>query len=129
MFFVILFLYVEEAIKCSLRKGFEIMGIDFEQIFKDMLPALESKRSEFYLYGYATVTREDIWRYCLQKIWRKKNVEEIPIHQIVNDILQITPAAFMTFTQIEAQRDTDWFSDLNSDELQMLLGPRIEGES
>lgn len=127
--FAILLYMWRRIIRCSLRKGFEIMGINFEQIFKDMLPALESKRSEFYLYGYTTVTREDIWRYCLQKVWRKKHVEEIPIHQIVNDILQISPAAFMTFTQIEAQRDTDWFSDLNSDELQMLLGPRVEGES
>lgn len=105
------------------------MGTNFGQIFTNVLPALASKRNEFHLYGYTTVTKEEIWRYCNQKVWRKKNIEEMPIHRIVNDILQISPAAFMTFTQIEAQRDTDWFSDLNSDELQMLLGPRSEEKS
>ena len=34
------------------------------------------------------------------------------MHEIANDILQITPAEFMTFTQIEEQRGSDWFSDL-----------------
>lgn len=98
----------------------------YEQTFMNMLPALASKRSEFYLYGYTTVTEEEIWQYCLGKKWRKKAVDKMPVHKVVNDILQISPAAFMTFTQIEAQRDTDWFSDLNSDELQLLLGPRTE---
>lgn len=102
------------------------MGTNFGQTFTNMLPALESKRNEFRLYGYTTVTKEDIWVYCLRKVWRNQNVEEMSIHKIANDILQISPAAFMTFTQIEAQRDKDWFSDLNSEELQMLLGPRDE---
>lgn len=97
-----------------------------KKIFINMLPAFESKRNEFHLYGYTTVTIEDIWNFCVQKIWRNKNIDEMAVHQIVNDILKISPAAFMTFTQIEAQRDADWFSDLNSDELQMLLGPQNE---
>lgn len=109
-----------------MRKGLEIVKRNSEQTFTNMLPALESKRNEFHLYGYTTVTNEDIWNFCVHKIWRNKNIDEIAVHKIVNDILKISPAAFMTFTQIEAQRDTDWFSDLNSDELQLLLGPRNE---
>lgn len=105
------------------------MGTNFGQTFTNMLPALESKRKEFILYGYTTVTKEDIWVYCLRKVWRNKDVDAMPVHKIANDILHLSPAAFMTFTQIEAQRDADWFSDLNSDELQMLLGPRDETEN
>lgn len=88
-----------------------------------MLPALESKKIEFHLYGYTTVTEEDLWTYCVQKKWRKKNVGSMRTYEIANDILQLLPAAFMTFTQIEEQRDTNWFSDINSDELQALLAP------
>lgn len=105
------------------------MGTNFGQTYTNMLPALESKRNEFHLYEYTTVTKEDIWVYCVRKLWRNKNVETMSSHKIVNDILQISPAAFMTYTQIEAQRDSDWFSDLNSDELQILLGPRNEVEN
>ncbi len=105
------------------------MDIHFEEVFKNMLPVLASKEYEFHLYGYTTVTKEDIWTYCLQKVWRNKAVDEMAIHKIVNDILHISPAAFMTFTQIEAQRVEDWFSDLNTDELQMLLGSHREDEN
>lgn len=93
-----------------------------------MLPALQSKKNEFHLYGYTTVTEEDIWIYCVRKIWRKKDVSTMRVYEITNDILQILPAAFMTYTQIEAQRESDWFSDLNSDELQILLNPKKETE-
>ena len=100
------------------------MAIQFNQLFSHMLPALESKKNEFHLYGYTTVTEEDIWTFCVQKKWRKKDVGSMRTYQIANDILQILPAAFMTFTQIEEQRNSDWFSDLNSDELQILLKPQ-----
>jgi hypothetical protein len=96
----------------------------FGQIYFHLLPAIESKKNEFHLYGYTMVTEEDIWTYCVRKVWRKKDVDSMHVHEITNGILRISPAAFMTYTQIEEQRDSDWFSDMNSDELQVLLGPQ-----
>lgn len=99
------------------------MGTIQDPLFTKMIPALISKKNEFHLYGYTSVTEEDIWVYCLGKVWRNKEVNSLRIHHIANDILGILPAAFMTYTQIEEQRNSDWFSDLNSDELQTLLSP------
>ncbi|MBE1554600.1 post-transcriptional regulator [Sporosarcina limicola] len=100
------------------------MSIQFSKIFTHMLPAIESKKTEFHLFGYPTVTEEEIWAYCIQKKWRKKDISSMSVHEIVNGILRITPAEYMTYTQIEEQRNSDWFSDLNSDELQILLAPQ-----
>ncbi|MFC5591116.1 post-transcriptional regulator [Sporosarcina soli] len=100
------------------------MTLQFEQLFIQVLPAVESKKNEFHLYGYTTVTEEEIWTYCIRKKWRKKDVDSMKLHEIVNSILQVTPAEFMTYTQIEEQRGSDWFSDLNSEELQILLSPQ-----
>lgn len=100
------------------------MSLVHGQQFVNMQPALASKKSEFHLYGYTTVTEEDIWIYCVRKIWRKKDVSVMHVYEIANDILRILPAAFMTYTQIEEQRGSDWFSDLNSEELQNLLAPQ-----
>lgn len=102
------------------------MRIEFEEKFKEMLPALTSKMNEFHMYGYPTVTVQEIWEYCLKKRWRNLDVTSMKNHKLVNDILQILPAAFMTYTQIEAQRNTDWFSDLNADELKLLLDPQSD---
>jgi len=105
------------------------MSSDLGQIFTDMRPALISKKNEFHLYGYTTVTEEDIWIYCIRKTWRKKDVNSMHVYEIANDILRILPAAFMTYTQIEEQRSSDWFSDLNNDELQILLAPQAIKEN
>ena len=100
------------------------MTLQFEQLFIQVLPAVESKKNEFHLYGYLTVTEEEIWTYCIRKKWRKKDVDSMKLHELVNSILQVTPAEFMTYTQIEEQRGSDWFSDLNSEELRILLSPQ-----
>lgn len=107
-----------------LRKGMEKMGIQFEQLFNHTLPAIESKKNEFHLYGYTTVNEQEIWTFCIQKKWRRKDVESMKLHELVNDILKITPAEYMTYSQIEEQRASNWFSDLNSEELQILLSPQ-----
>lgn len=99
------------------------MSILYEDRFQHALPALESKKTEFHLYGYTTVTEEKIWQFCVAKKWRKKNVTSLAIHELVNDILTISPAAYMTFTQIEEQKTSNWFSELNQEELQTLLSP------
>lgn len=100
------------------------MAIQFEQLFTHLLPVMVSKKNELHLYGYTSVTEEEIWTYCIRKKWRKKNVESMRIYELTKDILRISPAEYMTFTQIEEQRDSNWFSDLNSEELQILLAPQ-----
>lgn len=102
----------------------EKVKIQFEQLYYQALPAIQSKRDELVLYGYPTVMNAEIWDYCVKKKWRKKNISTMRIHEIVNDVLRITAPEFMTYTQIEEQRGSDWFSDLNSDELQLLLSPK-----
>ena len=100
------------------------MGIDYEHIYQHVLPALESKRNEFNHYQYDSVTEEDIWKYLLRKKWRKKDVSELPLYQMINDIMKISPAEYMTNTQVEEFKTANWFSDLNQEELQVLLNPQ-----
>lgn len=100
------------------------MNKNIDQHYTDMLPALISKKNEFHLYGYTTVTEEDIWIFCVRKIWRNKDMSSMRVYEIANDILKILPAAFMTYTQIEEQRTSDWFSAVNSEELEILLAPK-----
>lgn len=102
------------------------MEKNYEAIFTHVLPAIESKRNEFVVYQYDTVTEKDIWKYCVTKKWRKKDVASLPLYEIINDILTISPAEYMTFEQIENQRTSNWFSEVNQEELQLLLNPIVE---
>lgn len=96
----------------------------YEEIFTHVLPALESKKSEFEVYQYATVTEKDIWKYCVSKKWRKKDIASLPLYQIVNDVLSISPAEYMTYEQIDQFKTANWFSEINQEELQLLLNPK-----
>ncbi|MEK5147550.1 post-transcriptional regulator [Psychrobacillus sp. FSL K6-4615] len=98
----------------------------YEEIFAHVLPAIESKRNEFFVYQYETVSEKDIWKYCVTKKWRKKDISLLPLYQIINDILTISPAEFMTFEQIDNQRTSNWFAEINQDELRMLLNSDFE---
>ena len=100
--------------------------IQYEELFVHVQPALESKVFEFRLYNYGSVTEADLWAYCIKKKWRKRNVTEMPIFELVNDILETSPAQYMTHTQIEEFRTSNWFSELNKGDLQELLKPNIK---
>ncbi len=93
-------------------------------IYTHVLPALESKKNEFKVYQYDTVNEMDLWKYLVHKKWRKKEVTSISLHQIVNDIMSLTPAEYMTFEQIENYRSSNWFAEINQEELQVLLNPK-----
>lgn len=100
------------------------MGIDYEHIYQHVLPALESKRNEFKYFQYDSVTEKEIWKYLLRKKWRKQDVSEMPLYQIINDIMSTSPAEYMTNSQVEEFKTSNWFSDLNQEELQVLLNPQ-----
>ena len=102
------------------------MSVQYGSLFEHVRPALESKIFEFRLYNYDSVTEVDLWNYCIKKKWRKRVIEEMKVFEMVNDILETSPAQYMTHTQIEEQRTSNWFADFNQDDLQALLKPNIK---
>lgn len=105
------------------EEGSVSMSVKYEELFELVRPALESKVFEFRLYNYDSVTDVDVWHYCINKKWRKRDILEMRVSEMVNDILETSPAQYMTHTQIEDFRTSNWFSDINKDDLQELLKP------
>ncbi|QBP40801.1 post-transcriptional regulator [Paenisporosarcina antarctica] len=99
------------------------MSANYDDLFELVGPALESKIYEFRLYNYNSVTEEDIWHYCINKKWRKRDIQEMGVSEMVNDILGTSPAHYMTHTQIEGFKSSNWFSELKQEDLQELLNP------
>lgn len=102
------------------------MSVQHGILFEHVRPALESKILEFRLYNYHAVTETDLWNYCLKKKWRKRDIQEMKVFEMVNDILETSPAQYMTHTQIEEQRTSNWFSELNQGDIQTLFKPSIK---
>jgi hypothetical protein len=97
--------------------------VQYEKLFKEVLPVLESKMEEIKFHGYERITIEDIWNFCVQKKWRKKNMDEIKIHEVVETIFSLRASEIVSHFQIQQFQTTNWFSELHQDELRELLNP------
>ncbi|MTD29701.1 post-transcriptional regulator [Planomicrobium sp. YIM 101495] len=95
----------------------------FTDQFDIVLPVLQSKCSEFRFFEYDTVTPEDVWQYCIKKKWKKKDIGDMRLHEMVNDILALSPADYLTYHQIEGFKGDQWFSAEGAKELELLLRP------
>ena len=95
--------------------------IQFEPLFRQVLPVLQSKLDEINYYEYDGITVEAIWQYCVKKKWRKKIVDELPLSEVVATIYSIKPSEIVSYFQIQQFNTTNWFSDSNQEELHELL--------
>lgn len=103
--------------------------VEHERLFSKVLPVLKSKLEEMNLNGYEGITIEEIWNYCLQKKWRKKNLDEIRIHEAVSTIFSLKASEIVNYLQIQQFQSTNWFSEVNQEELRELLNPTNNNNS
>lgn len=86
-----------------------------------VLPFLVSKCEEFRFSDYDTFSTNDIWQYLVKKKWRKKEIGDMPLHEMVNEIMEMRVSEFVAYHQIEGFKGDDWFSAGNSKDLDLLF--------
>jgi len=97
--------------------------MQYEQLFEKIRPAIDSKIAEFKYFRYDAITAEELWRYCVEKKWRKKKVEQLRLYEVIATIFSVSPSDIVSFNQVEFLQSDNWFEELNTEELQLLLGP------
>lgn len=60
-------------------------GVD--ELYKRVLPALQTKISELKREKIEYIKAIDIWQYCIENIW--KNKSDLRIYELVDDILNV----------------------------------------
>lgn len=58
-----------------------------EELYKRLLPAINTKLTELKREGITNIEKLDIWNYCVNNIW--KNKRDLRIYEMVDDILNI----------------------------------------
>ena len=58
-----------------------------EDLYKHLLPAINTKLNELRRMKLYNITNLDIWNYCVKNKWHNK--KDLQIYEMVNDILNI----------------------------------------
>jgi hypothetical protein len=86
------------------------IGHVYNRFHTQVQPALISKVEEFRLLGYETIDEGALWEFLIHKKWKKAK-EEVPLSEIVNDILSVKVGEYMNYATIEAFRMDDFAFD------------------
>ncbi len=70
-----------------------------------IIPALESKESEFKLVGYTDVTQDEIWRCLEEKVWKGNPKKKL--YEVIQDIFHLPPSIYMNFMTVNALQSED----------------------
>lgn len=92
------------------------MTIRYEQLYNKVLIVLQSKIEEFHFLHYKGVTAEDLWNYCIDRKWRKKQIEHMHLFEIVQSIFQLTPSELLNYHQFSPNQ----LFDLNQEVAKLL---------
>lgn len=99
------------------------MDVRFPERFREVRYVLQSKYEELRYLNYNSITVKKIWEFCVEKKWRKKDVQQMPLHQLVSDIFRISGSEIISYIQISDQQQMQGsFAPINLDEVEMLIG-------
>lgn len=97
------------------------MTIRYQKLYDKVQLILQSKIEEFRYYHYNAISKEQLWQYCIEKKWRKRNIDELALYEVVATIFAITPSEVVNHQQLTAFKTAQWFTELSQDELDLLL--------
>lgn len=98
------------------------LEIQNEQLFQKVLPVLSIRKADFKMEGIRHITEQDIWQCLVLKKWKKISESDLSLHKVIADIFSLTAAQYMTFTQVEELKSSNWFAAINKEELRQLIG-------
>ena len=88
------------------------MQIPYSALYEKVQEILKNKVEEYHYYGYHSITTQDLWRYCIDKLWRKQDVQNLRLHELTSGIFRVSASQVLNYLQI---------SDLKKPGVQVML--------
>lgn len=101
------------------------MLIPFSDLYEKVQLILKNKIEEFHFYGYNALTEQDLWRYCIDKVWRKQDVQNLRLHELASGIFNVTASEVINYIQISDLKQNLFDVDIITKvELDSLFDPK-----
>lgn len=107
------------------------MEIPYPSLYEQVQLVLDSKIEEFRYYEYNAISKDELWRYCIKKKWRKVKIEELHLYEIVATIYSVSPSELISYAQVnefKEQQQQQLQVGISDEELSFLLnyGPNLD---
>lgn len=99
------------------------MSILQKTVFDQVQLVLKSKVEEFHMQQYTEITIEELWEYCVRKKWKKRQMENVPLHEVVATIFTVKPSDLLNYEHVSGLQKTSMHLELDLEEINMLLKP------
>ncbi|WP_124220349.1 post-transcriptional regulator [Aquisalibacillus elongatus] len=73
---------------------------------------IESKVNELELLGYDGVNQMEVWDCLKQKVWKKN--KELPLYQVIQDILHLSDNVYMSYLTVQSQQHSDLMAQIEA---------------
>lgn len=97
------------------------MAIPYESLYQKVQMVLNNKMEEFRYFGYEAITKEDLWNYCIEKKWRKKEVDELRLHEVVATIFAVTSSELISYAQVKGLKEDPFQLEIPAEEMNHLF--------
>lgn len=99
------------------------MSILQKTVFDQVQLVLKSKVEEFHMQQYTEITIEELWEYCVRKKWKKRQMENVPLHEVVATIFTVKSSDLLNYEHVSGLQKSSMHLGLDLDEINMLLKP------
>lgn len=97
------------------------MTIPYASLYKKVQIILQNKIEEFHYLGYTEITERDLWNYCIDKMWRKEDIQNLRLHQIASGIFNVSGSEIIQYQQLQGLKQSSFDMKISEDDFKNLF--------
>ena len=97
------------------------MTVPYASLYEKVQIILQNKVEEFHYLGYKAITEKDLWGFCIDKVWRKQDVQSLKLHQLASGIFNVSASEIIHYQQLHGLKQSSFDIQISEDELKNLF--------
>jgi hypothetical protein len=91
------------------------MTVPYASLYEKVLIILQNKVEEFHYLGYKAITEQELWGYCIDKVWRKEDVQNMRLHQLTSGIFNVSASQIIQYQQLHGLKQLSYDVQLSGE--------------
>ena len=89
------------------------MTVPYASLYEKVQIILQNKVEEFHYLGYKAITEQDLWGFCIDKVWRKEDVQNLRLHQLASGIFNVSASEIIQYFQVHGLKQASFEMELS----------------